>query len=337
AFTFTANGACGGTITPSLQLQDGASNEGTLTYGPIILGVPAPPTIYSSGGVAAAIPDSGNMVDQVINVPTVGTISDVNVKIRLNHTWDGDLSISLVSPNGTVVPLSSNRGGSGDNFGSGATDCSGTFTVFDDAAATAISGGSAPFIGTFRPESPLSAMNGGPANGNWTLKINDCCAFDSGTLYCWQIEITSGAVCNACLPSADVSIIGSASPSPIVSAGGNITYTYTATNNGASPAADVTITSTVVAGTTFVSASPSPGATLVAQPAVGGTGAVTYTWFGSTANGATHNLGMVVNVPPATVNGTVIGNTATASSTTGDPNGANNTTTQNVTVGIRTR
>ncbi|MFL6215341.1 MAG: HYR domain-containing protein [Blastocatellia bacterium] len=31
-FTFTASGTCGGTITASLQLQDGASNLGTITY-----------------------------------------------------------------------------------------------------------------------------------------------------------------------------------------------------------------------------------------------------------------------------------------------------------------
>ena len=31
-FTFTASGTCGGTITASLQLQDGATNLGTVTY-----------------------------------------------------------------------------------------------------------------------------------------------------------------------------------------------------------------------------------------------------------------------------------------------------------------
>ncbi|MDE3246308.1 MAG: proprotein convertase P-domain-containing protein, partial [Acidobacteriota bacterium] len=237
AFTFTANGACGGTITPSLQLQDGASNEGTLTYGPIGLGVMTlgAPTTYSSGGVAVVIPDPGDMTPQVINVPAAGTIANVKVKVRIASTWPGDLTISLVSPNGTEVVLENDPSDPfGTGFGSGSLDCSGTFTVFDDAAATSILAGSSPWAGSFRPVSPLSAMNGGPANGNWTLKIHDIIGGDSNTLYCWQIEVTAGTpVCNACLPSADVSIIGSASPSPIVSAGGNITYTYTATNNGA--------------------------------------------------------------------------------------------------------
>jgi len=31
-FTFIASGVCGGTITASLQLQDGATNLGTVTY-----------------------------------------------------------------------------------------------------------------------------------------------------------------------------------------------------------------------------------------------------------------------------------------------------------------
>ena len=32
SFTFTASGSCGGMITASIQLQDGAANLGTVTY-----------------------------------------------------------------------------------------------------------------------------------------------------------------------------------------------------------------------------------------------------------------------------------------------------------------
>ena len=71
--------------------------------------------------------------------------------------------------------LSANRGGSGDNFGA---DCpaSANDTTFDDAAATAIATGAAPFIGSFRPDQPLAAFNGktgAAANGNWRLFVVD--------------------------------------------------------------------------------------------------------------------------------------------------------------------
>jgi subtilisin-like proprotein convertase family protein len=194
SFTFTASGDCGDFVTASLQLQDGATSLGSADFQFRMgaLGTPATAS-YGSGAVNVPIPASGttgSMTDQVLAISDVGAVQDVNVRLRLNHSYDGDIAISLVGPDGTTVALSNRRGGSGDNFGSGATDCSGTFTVFDDAAATAISAGSAPFAGTFRPDSPLTAFNGKPSEGNWTLKINDAASGDSGALYCWQLEIT---------------------------------------------------------------------------------------------------------------------------------------------------
>jgi uncharacterized repeat protein (TIGR01451 family) len=338
-FTFTASGACGGSVTPSIQFQDGATNMGTLSYAPITLGTPIMAVATYSNSTPLAIPDTNTTVTSTIAVAPVGTVGDVNVKIRLNHTWDADLQIRLTSPNGTVVPLVLNRGGSGDNFGSGATDCTGTPTIFDDAAATAISAGAAPFVGTFRPETPLSAMNGGPANGTWTISLIDQVGLDSGTLYCWQLEINTGGgfICNPCVPSADLAITTTSLPSTNVYAGQNITYTYTITNNGASPSTDVAIGTSVPANTTFVSAMPSAGATLLVQPAVGGTGPVTYKWSGSTAAGATRTMDMTVNVNPATPVSTVISNVANALSLTVDPNGGNNSATKNVTVGAKIR
>ena len=61
--------------------------------------------------------------------------------------------------------------GAGDNFGAGVNDCSGIPTVFDDSAPIAIGAGTAPFAGSFRPESPLAAFNGKPVNGVWVLRV----------------------------------------------------------------------------------------------------------------------------------------------------------------------
>jgi len=189
SFTFTANGNCGDTITASLQLQDGASNLGTLTYN-FSLGALGSPvtTTYSSGNIAVPIPDVST-VEVPLNVPDAGAVNDLNVSVRLNHTFDGDLVISLVHPDGTVIALSTNRGGAGANYGSGANDCSGTPTVFDDEAATAISAGTAPFAGSFRPESPLSGLDGKPINGTWKLRVADTAAIDVGTIGCVQLII----------------------------------------------------------------------------------------------------------------------------------------------------
>ena len=190
-FTFTASGACGGTITLSVQLQDGASNLGIVTY-TFTLGSLNPlsqTSAASSGNISLPLPDLAT-AESTIAVPDVGAVTDVNVSVRLNHTFDGDLVISLIAPDGTEVRLSDRRGGGGDNFGAGANDCSGTPTVFDDAAAVAISAGTAPFTGSFKPDQVLSALNGKATAGNWKLRISDNAGADVGTLFCWKLELS---------------------------------------------------------------------------------------------------------------------------------------------------
>jgi len=118
-----------------------------------------------------------------------GPISKVTVSFHLLHTFDADLDISLVGPDGTTIDLTSDNGGGADNFG---TSC-GARTTFDDASPTAITAGVAPFAGSFRPETPLAAFNGksgAAANGTWTLRIVDDLAGDIGTLQCWSLTIT---------------------------------------------------------------------------------------------------------------------------------------------------
>jgi hypothetical protein len=57
-FTFTANGTCGGTVTATLQLRDGAANLGTVAF-TFPLGIPSSTSIFSQnfdGVTAPALP-----------------------------------------------------------------------------------------------------------------------------------------------------------------------------------------------------------------------------------------------------------------------------------------
>lgn len=169
------------------------SSFGT-TSSPITLqiGMPTaqvPDAGYSSGSAAVPILDQ-QTAELPIEVTGSGPVGNVKVSVRLNHSFDGDLVISLVAPDGTAVTLANHRGSSGDNFGSGAADCSGTPTVFEDGAPTAISAGTAPFAGSFRPDSPLSAFNGHEMNGTWKLRVSDTANLDTGTLFCAKVELT---------------------------------------------------------------------------------------------------------------------------------------------------
>jgi subtilisin-like proprotein convertase family protein len=191
SFTFTAaNLACGSPLVVTLALQDGANNFGTITY-TFQLGAPigTASATYSSGNTAIAIPDEGT-VDIPITVSDSGAVTDVNVRVRVNHTYDSDLTMTLIAPDNSSIPLALNRGGSGDNFGTGTNDCSGVPTLFDDSAGTAISAGNAPFAGSFKPESPLSGFNGKSVKGTWKLRVADTVAQDVGTVGCVALQIT---------------------------------------------------------------------------------------------------------------------------------------------------
>jgi subtilisin-like proprotein convertase family protein len=111
--------------------------------------------------------------EELINVPVEYHITDVNVCLDITHTWDGDISIYLISPLGTQVELSSGNGGGGDNY-----HC----TILDDEATTLVTAGLAPFTGSYIPEFPLSGFDGENALGNWTLRVCDNAGGDTGTI-----------------------------------------------------------------------------------------------------------------------------------------------------------
>ncbi|MGB7069243.1 MAG: M36 family metallopeptidase [Pyrinomonadaceae bacterium] len=190
SYTVPADAECGSTITLTIEI-DSSHGPVTKTY-ELQIGVPTgtgPLASHTTGSITTPIPDVST-VEIPINVPDTGPVADVNVSFRLNHTFDGDLEIALVAPDGTSVSLANNRGGGGNDFGTGANDCSGVLTKFDDSAAGPISGGSAPFAGTFRPESPLSGLTGSQMNGTWKLRISDQGALDVGTVGCVQLELS---------------------------------------------------------------------------------------------------------------------------------------------------
>jgi uncharacterized repeat protein (TIGR01451 family) len=110
---------------------------------------------------------------------------------------------------------------------------------------------------------------------------------------------------------ADLSITKSAAPG--VTAGDDLTYTLTITNNGPRDATGVTVNDTLPTGVTLISATPSQG--------ICG-GAVSCSLV-NLANGATATITIVVNVDPTTPTGTIT-NTATVTGNETDPTPGNN-------------
>jgi uncharacterized repeat protein (TIGR01451 family) len=136
----------------------------------------------------------------------------------------------------------------------------------------------------------------------------------------------SSGVTTTITPVADLTITKNGPTA--VTAGNDITYTISVVNNGPTAASSVTITDTLPANTTFVSAGSTSGPAATCGESAG---TVTCT-IASFPNAATATLSFVFHVAPSATNGTQISNTANVSATTNDPNGGNNSSTTTATV-----
>jgi subtilisin-like proprotein convertase family protein len=158
-------------------------------------------------GPAAAIPDN---TTTGVNIPLTvsgftGRITDLNFKfggtscttnagattVGLDHTWVGDLVVTLKSPAGTVVTLINQAGGvnnSGHNF------CN---TLLDDESTggsiQSVTAAQAPYAASFKPAAALSAFDGQDANGAWTLHVEDRGPADTGSVRNFSLIITPTA------------------------------------------------------------------------------------------------------------------------------------------------
>ena len=130
----------------------------------------------SSVGATVQIPVSGFGRASKITLSVDGTVcTNVNT-VGINHTFVADLVGQLTSPSGQTATVFSGNGGGGDNM------CQ---VVFDDGAAAPFSSvvsANAPFTGTWRPASPISALKGAPVDGNWSFKVTDTANVDTGSI-----------------------------------------------------------------------------------------------------------------------------------------------------------
>ena len=222
-FTFTVDPmlACGGTVTATLQLQDGATNLGTVTY-TFTLGVAGSPMTISYAGSAVPIPDGTGLTGAQPGLPAIanlavagliGSIADIDVRIEgsscntttgsttvgIDHTFVNDLRIRLRSPSGTVVELIVNTDGSGNNI------CQ---TLLDDESAGAsiqtVVTAQAPFSGSFKPANPLSAFDGQIPNGTWQLEAQDYFGGDTGNIRAFSLIITTYTCSTTCVGSCEL-------------------------------------------------------------------------------------------------------------------------------------
>lgn len=148
---------------------------GPCTGGTIVTG--------AASGLPALIPDNqpSTGTSFPIAFASTGTVRSISVAYDVTTTWCADFNLYLTGPNGgTESNLCTGNGGSADNF---------VDTFLRDGVPTAITSGTAPFTGVYRPETAFSVFNGQPVSGNWTFRVADSGSGDDVTLTSLDIAI----------------------------------------------------------------------------------------------------------------------------------------------------
>jgi subtilisin-like proprotein convertase family protein len=127
-------------------------------------------------------PGGGLSYDVFIDVEEALEISSLEVILDIDHTYVGDLSATLTSPQGTLIQLFDRAAGGG----CGANDL--YLTLSDAAENTSgdyVTTCQAGVVGTrlaYQPAEALSAFAGEDAEGTWTLTVTDNAGEDGGAI-----------------------------------------------------------------------------------------------------------------------------------------------------------
>lgn len=180
--------------TWTIEVVDTAAGGSVATlnsWGLEITTLDATPTdtlVTASQSTVLPISDVAPVAD-TLTVDALGILTcDVDLVTHITHTAAADLDISLTSPLGTVVTLTTDNGGDHDDVFNGtlwddsATDIASDYVYSDSVVATALV-----------PEGAMSAFNGENPNGDWTLNITDDSPGNEGVLNGWELEIKTCA------------------------------------------------------------------------------------------------------------------------------------------------
>lgn len=140
-------------------------------------------TDFSNATIATTVNATASVPVTVTGGMTIG---DLNVNLRITHTWIGDMKISLQGPaaigSPEVILFNQPCSGSGSTY----PDINATL---DDSGAALTCGTVSPIVsGTVKPFESLIGMNGLSADGVWTLKVLDLGAGDGGAINTFSLN-----------------------------------------------------------------------------------------------------------------------------------------------------
>ncbi len=254
----------------SPQTPRGTTARGT---DPAIPGCNASVTT-ASNPTPLAIADQG-VVTSSLEVSGAGPyLWDVDVLTTITHTWPDDLEITLRSPAGTIVTLTTDNGdGNNDVFGGTLwdddADPDGTIPYgSNDGLVTDANYDNAVVETPLAPEEPLAAFTGENPNGTWTLTIADDGPQDVGTMSAWALELTTFDQA----PLGQTSSATQTTPLPIPDSGSQTSELTFAGAGGVICDLDVVATITHGAAGTLSFGLTSPAGTAVTLSTLNGSG-----------------------------------------------------------------
>ncbi|MFN0109038.1 MAG: proprotein convertase P-domain-containing protein [Blastocatellia bacterium] len=280
------NGTWTLTVTDDLAGDTGTINNWSLQVNTLAAAPPTAPSHFPNN-TPTAILDVAT-VSSNITVAGVGTsIVDMDLGTFITHTFAADMDITLTSPAGTVVTLTTDNGAGNDDVFNG--------TGWDDNAGTPVTDFAFANL-TVAPvlvvEEALAAFQGENPNGTWTLTITDDLAGDTGSLNQWALEFLTSNGCQIPLTgTAALNDVGCTAP------GDAIAGRATITNPNAS---SVATTGTITLGANLI-AVPNSCTANVGTCTV--TNASAISWSGTLAANQTVTINYVAqinNVPPGT-------------------------------------
>ncbi len=149
----------------------------------------------ASSAVVTPILDVGVATSTIVVSGAGSWLLDLDVATDIVHTYNEDLVVTLTSPAGTVVTLTSANGGGADDVYAGTrwdddADPDGALPyATNDGLATDHAYGSSVLASPLVPEEALGAFIGEDPNGTWTLTIADTFGGDVGTLNTWSLDL----------------------------------------------------------------------------------------------------------------------------------------------------
>lgn len=139
---------------------------------------------------------------------TIDELSDIlSICLDIEHSFMGDLQLSVQCPNGQIMDLHLFSGGGGTNLGipvTGTIDCDDpstygeawTYCFTQDAPETWLEASASVIFpqtelpaGDYEPAEPFDELLGCPINGVWNLLFTDSWYADDGSIPSWSINL----------------------------------------------------------------------------------------------------------------------------------------------------